>query len=503
MLNLWHRPERTKDKNILVLIGYGLSFRIERGQLVIVDGFAHEGKRRTTIILRATNPYESILILGFTGSLSLEAVRWMKERNLPCAMIGADGEIIAHFIESSSNVFLRRKQALGVTNRLDLAITQLILERKLKGQEEVLAKFPEPPKTKGGEDAQKVLRRQLGSLKETKTVNEARLLEAQAAFTYWRCWEGLPINWPEWAKKRIPQHWLYVGNRISPFTYTPRKAANPTNALLNLSYAFLEVDARVACKKAGLDPDFGFLHLDKIDRSSFIYDLMEPVRPQVDSFILDLVMSGKFQPGDFHETREGVCRVDPDLAVKLAERLNVKPLLEEIAGELASMIDKWKEKPATLSISLKEAKTEPTIQGKGLCRGCGIVIPAKKTFCTLMCYKRWWGREKAGEASKLGNERLAELRAAGMDPSHGGQAAEKRAAKAAESNRRRAGAAQLLANCRQCEQAIHKSKKFCSLECYRIWWSKEVAGKASQKGNEKLSQLRRNEMIQEKLPILS
>jgi len=489
MLNLWRRPERTKEKNILVLIGYGLSLRVERGQLIAIDGFASEGKRRTNTITRATNPYESILILGFTGNLSLEAVRWMKEQRIPCSIIGPDGEIIAHFMEPSANVFLRRKQALGVTNGLELAVTKWILERKLTGQDEVLSKFQQPLNTKGGKDVREVMRGQLAAIRETKTVNEARLLEAQAAFTYWHCWEGLPMNWPEWAKSRIPSSWLNIGNRISPFTYTPRKAATPCNALLNLAYAFLEVEARIACAKVGLDPDFGFLHLDKIDRSSFIYDLMEPARPQIDSFVLDLVMGGKFQPGDFHETREGVCRVDPDLAVKLAERINVKPFLEEIAGELAALIDKWNGKTANLSISLKDAKTEPAIQGKGLCRGCGIVIPARKTFCTRRCHSLWWGREKSAEASKLGNERLEQLRLLGMDPSHGGEAAKKRGAKVAESNRRKATANQILSNCRQCDQPIHRSKKFCGLGCYRIWWSKEVAVKASRLGNERLEEL--------------
>ncbi len=87
------------------------------------------------------------------------------------------------------------------------------------------------------------------------------------------------------------------------------------------------------------------------------------------------------------------------------------------------------------------------------------------------------------ESSKLGNEKLAQLRLLGMEPSHGGEAAKKRGAKTAESNRRRTALNPVTATCRQCGQSIHRSKKFCSLEHYRIWWSIEIAAKASKKGN--------------------
>jgi len=45
---------------------------------------------------------------------------------------------------------------------------------------------------------------------------------------------------------------------------------------------------------------------------------MEPVRPLVDRFVLDLLADRFFATADFHETRQGACRITPDLARDLA-----------------------------------------------------------------------------------------------------------------------------------------------------------------------------------------
>jgi CRISPR-associated protein Cas1 len=87
---------------------------------------------------------------------------------------------------------------------------------------------------------------------------------------------------------------------------------------MNYAYAILETEATIALHAYGFDPGMGILHTDKRYRWSLAYDLMEPVRPVVDGLLLDLVASRAFVRGDFHETREGVCRLGPSLARTLA-----------------------------------------------------------------------------------------------------------------------------------------------------------------------------------------
>ena len=47
-------------------------------------------------------------------------------------------------------------------------------------------------------------------------------------------------------------------------------------------------------------------------------DVMEAVRPDVDSYVLDLIGETTFSRDDFHETRSGGCRILPPLTHELA-----------------------------------------------------------------------------------------------------------------------------------------------------------------------------------------
>jgi CRISP-associated protein Cas1 len=48
-----------------------------------------------------------------------------------------------------------------------------------------------------------------------------------------------------------------------------------------------------------------------------VYDLMEPLRPRVDSLVLRFMRSHTFVPSDFAMGIHGVCRLHPQLARKV------------------------------------------------------------------------------------------------------------------------------------------------------------------------------------------
>ena len=126
-------------------------------------------------------------------------------------------------------------------------------------------------------------------LPRAEQIASIRLIEAQAALAYWSAWRTLPITFPKNDIARIPAHWLNFGARISPLTGSPRLSVNPPNAILNYLYAVLEPEARLAAAALGLDPGLGVLHVDSGNRDSMALDLLEPVRPQVDSYLLDWI----------------------------------------------------------------------------------------------------------------------------------------------------------------------------------------------------------------------
>ena len=84
--------------------------------------------------------------------------------------------------------------------------------------------------------------------------------------------------------------------------------------MLNYAYAVLESQVRIATVSQGLDPAIGYLHTCRPKRVALVYDLMEPLRPRVDRFVLGFMRSHTFTPSDFILNAVGVCRLHPQLA---------------------------------------------------------------------------------------------------------------------------------------------------------------------------------------------
>ncbi len=98
----------------------------------------------------------------------------------------------------------------------------------------------------------------------------------------------------------------------------------------------LGIRGALALLGAGLDPTLGVLHADQRNRDSFALDAMEPVRPIVDAFVLDLLEERVLTSRDFVELPNGVCRVRApmthDLALTLPRwRQSMAPVVADLA----------------------------------------------------------------------------------------------------------------------------------------------------------------------------
>jgi hypothetical protein len=61
---------------------------------------------------------------------------------------------------------------------------------------------------------------------------------------------------------------------------------------VDFCYAVLESESRLALAALGLDPGIGVIHVDAPSRDSFACDLMEAVRPDVDSYLFEKLRFG-------------------------------------------------------------------------------------------------------------------------------------------------------------------------------------------------------------------
>ena len=235
------------------------------------------------------------------------------------------------------DVHIRRAQALARQSGAGIQITRELIDKKLLGQEQVARK------QLGDIEAANAiakLRLELSSLHAFDTI---RLLESQAGALYWVAWRSVQIQFPRQDLPRVPDHWRIFKARRSPISGSPRLATNPVNAILNYLYAILETEARLAAAVLGLDPGLGFLHADAAHRDSLAADLMEPVRPQVDAFVLDWILREPIKREWFFEQRDGNCRLMAPFAARLSEtsktwRRLLAPLAESVARVLWSKI---------------------------------------------------------------------------------------------------------------------------------------------------------------------
>ncbi len=80
-------------------------------------------------------------------------------------------------------------------------------------------------------------------------------------------------------------------------------------------------------------------HSDVKGRQSLSLDCIEPIRPEIDAFVLDLLAQRTFRKADFVETADGHCRILAPLAHELAETMPkwakaLAPIVEQVAHTL-------------------------------------------------------------------------------------------------------------------------------------------------------------------------
>jgi len=104
------------------------------------------------------------------------------------------------------------------------------------------------------------------------------------------------------------------------------------------------LEAILASSAVGLDPGLGIVHADSKGRQSFALDLIEPVRPAVEAFVLLLLSDRTLRKREFVETRDGHVRLMAPLTHELAETLPrwrdaIAPWAEKIAHMLGGVIE--------------------------------------------------------------------------------------------------------------------------------------------------------------------
>jgi len=204
--------------------------------------------------------------------VSCDVWRALAEQNIPAILLPSrGGGVSAHMGAGlSATITTRISQHMAAQDdKCSLSIGQWLLDKKLQAQEDVVKKL--------GNDEPELesICAQIKSCREGLQKADGRnsLMghEGAAASAYFTAFA-----------KILPEKWNFCGRNRRP----PR---DPVNALLSLSYVMTGGEVRRAIFQRGLDPALGFLHVPQSGRESLALDILEPLRPEVDRFVLLLV----------------------------------------------------------------------------------------------------------------------------------------------------------------------------------------------------------------------
>src|SRR5215831_5338577 len=324
--------QQISKHGILFMSGFGLRLQVHNGHLRAEWGVGQ--KRHNITLPRVNRNLKRVIVIGSDGYASFDAIRFIGDIGASLIFLDRRGKLLfASTPTAPSDVRLRRAQCLALNNGTALTISRELISQKLDGQAALVRDMF------GNSAAANAIIRFKAELAETSDIDAVRLVESKAAKMYWSQWTDAPIRWPRKDEDRVPAHWKFFGSRISPLTRSPRLAANPPNAVMNLIHALCESECRIALIGMGLDPEIGMLHCDAPNRSSLANDLQEILRSKVDSFVLNWIQTERFCKADFWEDSNGNCRIGSRLVGKLCEtsfmwRRLAAPVAEWVAQAL-------------------------------------------------------------------------------------------------------------------------------------------------------------------------
>jgi CRISPR-associated endonuclease Cas1 len=385
------RKSPISKTGVLTLSGFGIRVRMQRGHLEIEDGVGME--RRKIRLARVGHGLKRLVVIGSDGLVSLAALDWLAAQGAAFVMLERNGKVLCVTGPvRPSEAKLRRSQALAATNGVGIEIARTLIDAKLKGQEQVLRERLNCPA------AAEMIAHYLGKLASADTFEAIRIVEANSAALYFREWRFIRVSWPMNDLRKIPNHWRFAGSRQSPLTGGPRLAVTPVHAILNYCFALLQAETRLCVSALGLDPGLGVgLHADTADRDSLALDVLEPIRPEIETWLFDWIRREPFRRSDFFETGTGNCRLMSDLCRKLSAtapvwRKLVAPWAEYVAQSLWTASKPRHQsdliRPTRLT---QQRRTEakggvwtPRItvpKSEHLCPGCGKTIRIESATC--------------------------------------------------------------------------------------------------------------------------
>lgn len=127
-------------------------------------------------------------------------------------------------------------------------------------------------------------------IRKRRTINELLGMEGAISAQYFTKFAG-----------RVPPPFSFSGRNRRP-------ALDPVNALLSLSYALGGQQVGRTLSQKGFEVEVGYLHSLGSGRPSLMFDVLEPLRPLLDDWVIKFLKNNAISPEDF-SFEQGGCRL--------------------------------------------------------------------------------------------------------------------------------------------------------------------------------------------------
>jgi CRISPR-associated endonuclease Cas1 len=323
------RRRREREPNPLVLNGHGLSIRVHRGTLVIRDGNTHyPAEQREWRFFNGSLDIPPVIVaIDGSGEITLDAIDWLTTQGVPLIRLRWNGQFMSLVTaggQAASAENLRWQDETRQDPERRWSFSHDLIRRKVRSTLRTMEDYV--PRSGVWETGYESVQAMLEQIEQDPPRDLTALLglEGAAAKSYFRAWSGIKLRWSKNKKYPIPDEWIRFRTRsaLRVGKIKNLKATHPINAMLNYAYGVAVAREHINVISEGYDPTIGVMH-DLQDKRgyypAFVLDRIEPLRPLVDRAVLRIITSEMLTSADFAVQDDGVCRLNPELARRLAQ----------------------------------------------------------------------------------------------------------------------------------------------------------------------------------------
>jgi CRISP-associated protein Cas1 len=292
------RAALVKPSKVLTLAGENVGLSVNRGALHARDGDADRVYEP-----RSVKP-SAIVLIGWGGVITLAALRFCAQHKIAVVILDWDRDFMTAMAHPP-----RRAARIGRAQ-----LSSMTPERALDAAKALIAAKIEAHAQVGAIPAARCAST-LTRLKEVATARALLMIEAQAARHAWAD-RAIVMRWRE--AGRIPPSWKlpYSQRRRLDRTFA-RHATDPINAMLNLALMVTVGRLVVTLQAHGFNPAIGVLHTSP--RWPLAYDVIEPLRPQIEAAVFSFIDGRAFAPDEFIRVSDGTVKTSGHLSAEFLD----------------------------------------------------------------------------------------------------------------------------------------------------------------------------------------